>query len=151
MIIVLRPDSTEGQIEHILDRIRELGFKPHLSRGQVRTIIGVIGEEDKLQAEPLSAIPGVEQVLPILKPFKLASREVHAADSVVEVGAGSPGVRPVRIGGGALALIAGPCAVEGEAVLDTIAGHVKAAGANLLRGGAFKPRTSPYSFQGLGE
>jgi 3-deoxy-7-phosphoheptulonate synthase len=152
MIIVLRPDSTEPQIDHILERIRELGFKPHLSRGQVRTIIGVIGDEEKLRVEPLQAIPGVEQVLPILKAFKLASREFHQADSVVVVGADAgPGVKPVRIGGGSLVLIAGPCAVEGTEVLDTIAGHVKAAGANLLRGGAFKPRTSPYSFQGLGE
>src|SRR5262249_55110779 len=138
-------DSTEQQIEHILERIQELGFKPHLSRGTLRTIIGVIGDENKLQAEPLSAIPGVEQVLPILKPFKLASREFHAADTTVEVGGG------VRLGGGAVGMIAGPCAVESFEVLDTIAGQVKAAGANILRGGAFKPRTSPYSFQGLGE
>jgi 3-deoxy-7-phosphoheptulonate synthase len=152
MIIVLRPDSTEPQIDHILERIRELGFKPHLSRGQLRTIIGVIGDEDKLQVEPLSAIPGVEQVLPILKPFKLASREFHAADTVVEIGADRRAtVKPVRVGGGALLMIAGPCAVESAEVLDTIAGRIKAAGANLLRGGAFKPRTSPYSFQGLGE
>jgi 3-deoxy-7-phosphoheptulonate synthase len=152
MIIVLRPDSTAEQIDHILERIRDLGFKPHLSRGELRTIIGVIGDEDKLQVEPLSAIPGVEQVLPILKPFKLASREMHARDSVVEVGAGAgPGVKPARVGGGAMAMIAGPCAVENAEVLDTIAGAVKAAGANILRGGAFKPRTSPYSFQGLGE
>ena len=152
MIIVLRPNFTEEQIEHVLDRIRELGFKPHLSRGQVRTIIGVIGDEDKLRAEPLSAIPGVEQVLPILKAFKLASREFHAADTVVTVGANcKPPVKPAKIGGGSLALIAGPCAIESAEVLDTIAGHVKAAGANILRGGAFKPRTSPYSFQGLGE
>ena len=151
MIIVLRPNATDEHIDHILERIRELGFKPHVSRGEKRTLIGVIGDEDKLQAEPLQAIPGVEQVLPILKPFKLASREFHAADTVVEVGAGVSGVKPVRIGGGYLALIAGPCAVEGEAILDEIAGHVKKAGANILRGGAFKPRTSPYSFQGLGE
>ena len=152
MIIVLRPDSTEEQIEHITARIRELGFKPHLSRGEKRTILGVIGDEDKLATEPLSAIPGVEQVLPILKPFKLASREFRQRDTVVEVGrdAGA-GVKPVKIGGGHLCLIAGPCAVEGAEVLDTIAGRVKEAGANLLRGGAFKPRTSPYSFQGLGE
>jgi 3-deoxy-7-phosphoheptulonate synthase len=149
MIIVLRPDSTEGQIEHVLERIRELGFKPHLSRGEQRTIVGVIGDESKLASEPLSAIPGVEQVLPILKPFKLASREFRRTDTVVTIGGG--GVAPVKVGGGNLLLIAGPCAVEGEEVLDTIAGHVKAAGANLLRGGAFKPRTSPYSFQGLGE
>src|SRR5262249_8538378 len=144
MIIVLRPHSTREQIDHILDRIRELGFKAHLSQGELRTIIGVIGDENKLQAEPLSAIPGVEQVLPILKPFKLASREFHQQDSVVQVG-------KVRVGGGALAMIAGPCAIESAEVLDEIAGRVKAAGANILRGGAFKPRTSPYSFQGLGE
>jgi 3-deoxy-7-phosphoheptulonate synthase len=152
MIIVLRRDSTEEQIQHVLERIRELGFKPHLSRGEQRTIVGVIGDESKLVAEPLSAIPGVEQVLPVLKPFKLASRELRQADTVVVVGADCPPpVKPVRIGGGSLALIAGPCAVEGEEVLTTIAQAVKAAGANVLRGGAFKPRTSPYSFQGLGE
>jgi 3-deoxy-7-phosphoheptulonate synthase len=146
MIIVLRPNSTSEQIDHILERIAELGFKPHVSRGELRTIIGVIGDENKLQAEPLAAIPGVEQVLPILKPFKLASREFHKADTVVEVGASR-----VRVGGGALAMIAGPCAIESAELLDEIAAGVKAAGANILRGGAFKPRTSPYSFQGLGE
>jgi 3-deoxy-7-phosphoheptulonate synthase len=144
MIIVLKPYSTPDQIDHILARIHELGFKPHLSKGELRTIIGVIGDENKLQAEPLSAIPGVEQVLPILKPFKLASREFHTSDTVVTVGR-------VKIGGNSLAMIAGPCAVECADILDTIAGQVKAAGANLLRGGAYKPRTSPYSFQGLGE
>jgi 3-deoxy-7-phosphoheptulonate synthase len=144
MIIVLRPDSTSAQIKHIEERIRGLGLKPHVSRGEIRTIIGVIGDENKLQAEPLLAIPGVEQVLPILKPFKLASREFRKKDTVVKVGS-------TRIGGGALAMIAGPCAIESAEVLDTIAGLVKKAGANILRGGAFKPRTSPYSFQGLGE
>ena len=144
MIIVLKPHSTSAEIDHILERIQELGFKPHLSRGEHRTIIGVIGDENKLQAEPLQAIAGVEQVLPILKPFKLAGREFRPKDSVISVGR-------VRIGGGSLLMIAGPCAVESAEVLDEIAGHVKAAGANLLRGGAFKPRTSPYSFQGLGE
>jgi 3-deoxy-7-phosphoheptulonate synthase len=144
MIIVLRPNAPQAQIDHILDRIRELGFKAHLSQGELRTIIGVIGDENKLQAEPLSAIPGVEQVLPILKPFKLASREFHRDDTTVQVGR-------VRIGGGSLGMIAGPCAIESAEVLDEIAGKVKAAGANILRGGAFKPRTSPYSFQGLGE
>ena len=144
MIIVLRPNSTPEQIDHVLERIQELGFKPHLSRGELRTIIGVIGDENKLQAEPLAAIPGVEQVLPILKPFKLASREFHREESVVQVG-------KVRVGAGSLAMIAGPCAVEGAELLEGIAAQVKAAGANILRGGAFKPRTSPYSFQGLGE
>jgi 3-deoxy-7-phosphoheptulonate synthase len=144
MIIVLRPHSTPAQIDHILERIQELGLRSHVSRGELRTIIGVIGDEGKLQAEPLSALPGVEQVLPILKPFKLASREFHPEDSVVSVGS-------VRVGGGFMAMVAGPCAVESAEVLDSIAGEVKAAGANILRGGAFKPRTSPYSFQGLGE
>src|SRR5215510_8296052 len=107
MIIVLRPNTTDEQIDHIVQRIQELGFKPHLSRGEQRTIIGVIGDENKLQTEPLAAIPGVEQVLPILKPFKLASREFHKKDSVVQVGR-------VKIGGSFLAMIAGPCAVESE-------------------------------------
>jgi 3-deoxy-7-phosphoheptulonate synthase len=144
MIIVLRPNSSQEQIDHILERIKELGFKAHLSRGELRTIVGVIGDENKLQAEPLAAIEGVEQVLPILKPFKLASREFHKADSIVRVG-------KVRVGAGHLAMIAGPCAVEGYEVFDGIAAKAKEAGANILRGGAFKPRTSPYSFQGLGE
>src|SRR5260370_36515070 len=121
MIIVLRPESTAEQIDHILERIQELGFKPHLSRGELRTIIGVIGDENKLQAEPLAAIPGVEQVLPILKPFKLASRDFHAEPSVVQVG-------KLKVGAGALAMIAGPRAVESAAILDEIAGKVNAAG-----------------------
>src|SRR5882672_11347423 len=106
MIIVLKPDVTDEQVDHVLERIAELGFKPHLSRGEKRTIIGVIGDEDKLQVEPLSAIPGVEQVLPILKPFKLASREMHSADTVVVVGAKVPGVKSAHIGGGSLGMIA---------------------------------------------
>ena len=152
MIIVLRPDSTDEQIDHILERIRELGFKPHLSRGEQRTIIGVIGDEDKLQAEPLPAIPGVEQVLPILKPFKLASREFHAADTV---GRGrrrrrrrQAGAHRRRLAGHDRRPLRRRRATRSS---TTIAGQVKAAGANILRGGAFKPRTSPYSFQGLGE
>src|SRR5688572_9429304 len=150
MIIVLRSDATSEQIDHVLERIGELGLKPHISRGESRTIIGVIGDEGKLQTTPLSAIPGVEQVLPILKPFKLASREMRRQDTIVEVKAGKSG-RTVKFGGGSLAMIAGPCALESAEVLETIAGHVKSAGANLLRGGAFKPRTSPYAFQGMGE
>jgi 3-deoxy-7-phosphoheptulonate synthase len=144
MIIVLKPHSSSAQVEHVLERIEQLGLKPHLSKGVARTIIGVIGDESKLQVEPLQAIEGVERVLPILAPFKLASREFHAEDSVVKVGT-------VRVGGAHLAAIAGPCAIESEARLREIAGAVQAAGANILRGGAFKPRTSPYSFQGLGE
>jgi 3-deoxy-7-phosphoheptulonate synthase len=145
MILVLRPDATPDQISHLLERIEELGYKAHISRGERRTIVGVIGEEEnKPQVEALRAIRGVEQVLPILKPFKLASREFHADDTVVQVGR-------TRVGGGYLGMVAGPCAVESYEILDEIAGRVKSAGANILRGGAFKPRTSPYSFQGLGE
>jgi 3-deoxy-7-phosphoheptulonate synthase len=121
-----------------------LGFVPHVSQGVSRTIIGVIGDDEKLQAEPLQAIDGVESVLAVMRPFKLASREFHEGDSVVDV-------KGVRFGGGHLGLIAGPCAIEGEAILFEIAERVQAAGANVLRGGAFKPRTSPYSFQGMGE
>jgi 3-deoxy-7-phosphoheptulonate synthase len=143
MIIVLKPQATPEVVEHVLERITALGFTPHLSQGVARTIIGVIGDEAKLQVEPLQAIPGVEQVVPILKPFKLASREFHPEGSVFEA-------KGVKIGGGHLAVIAGPCAIESESILFEIAARVRDAGANILRGGAFKPRTSPYSFQGLG-
>ena len=143
MIIVLKPHATPEVVEHVLERIAALGFTPHLSQGVARTIIGVIGDEAKLQVEPLQAIPGVEQVVPILKPFKLASREFHPEGSVFEA-------KGVKIGGGHLAVIAGPCAIESESILFEIAARVRDAGANILRGGAFKPRTSPYSFQGLG-
>ena len=144
MIIVLKPHPTPETIRHVIERIEELGFTPHLSQGVARTIIGVIGDEEKLQAEPLQAIEGVESVVPILKPFKLASREFHHADSVFDI-------KGVRVGGGHLMMIAGPCAIESEERLFEIAERVRDAGANVLRGGAFKPRTSPYSFQGLGE
>lgn len=144
MILVIRPDASLEQIDHVIERIKELGFTPHVSRGETRTIIGVIGDETKPQADMLLQIPGVEQALPVMKPFKLASREFHKEDSVVFVG-------KVRIGGGSLAMIAGPCAVENMDVMDTVAKYVKAGGANILRGGAFKPRTSPYAFQGMGE
>jgi 3-deoxy-7-phosphoheptulonate synthase len=144
VIIVLKPDSTEEQIQHIVERIHQMGLRTDVSRGIKRTIIGVIGEEDLLRSAPLAAIAGVEEVVPILKPFKLASREYQPEDSVVDVGFN------VRVGGGSLAMIAGPCAIESREVLFEIGRQVKAAGANILRGGAFKPRTSPYSFQGLG-
>ena len=141
MIIVLKPHSTPQQIQHVVERIENLGLTPHLSQGVARTIIGVIGDEEKLQVEPLRAIEGVEQVVPILKPFKLASREFHQDDTCIEV-------KGVGIGGGRLAMIAGPCAIESEARLVEIAEAIRPAGANILRGGAFKPRTSPYAFRG---
>ena len=145
MIIVLKRDCTSEQIDHIVERLTELGLRPEVSRGIKRTLIGVIGEEDIIRNAPLRAFPGVEEVVPILKPYKLASRELQPDDSVVDVGFG------VKIGAGSLGMIAGPCAIEGEDVLLEIARSVNSAGANILRGGAFKPRTSPYSFQGLGE
>ncbi|MFO0936477.1 MAG: 3-deoxy-7-phosphoheptulonate synthase [Gemmataceae bacterium] len=144
MILVMRPDATLDQVDHAIERIKELGFTPHVSRGESRTIIGVIGDETKPQSEMLEAIPGIEKIHAIMKPFKLASREFHKHDSVVYVGR-------VKIGGGSLAMIAGPCAVENYEVMDAVAKFCKAGGANILRGGAFKPRTSPYAFQGMGE
>jgi len=145
MIIVLKPDFTEAQLQHICEKVEEMGFKYEISRGIKRTLVGVIGEEDRLRNAPLRAIPGVEDVMSVLKPFKLASREFKAEDSVFDLGRG------VKVGGGNLMLIAGPCAIEGEEILFEIGKAVRAAGANVLRGGAFKPRTSPYSFQGMGE
>ncbi len=145
MIIVLKPDYTEQQLQHIFDKLEEMGFRHELSKGVQRTLIGVIGEEDQLRNAPLQAIPGVEDVMSILKPYKLASREFRKQDSIFDLGHG------VKVGGGNLMMIAGPCSIEGEDILREIGRDVKAAGANVLRGGAFKPRTSPYSYQGMGE
>jgi 3-deoxy-7-phosphoheptulonate synthase len=144
VIIVLEAGVTEDQIAHVVMRLEELQLRTHLSRGTYRTIIGVIGDEDKASHEPLTAIPGVAEVIPVLPPYKLASREAHPQPSIVNVAG-------VLIGGGNLGMIAGPCAVEEPARMEAIAGAIKAAGANILRGGAYKPRTSPYAFQGLGE
>ncbi|MBI3323421.1 MAG: 3-deoxy-7-phosphoheptulonate synthase [Candidatus Omnitrophica bacterium] len=144
MIIVLKPNATEPQIKHIVSKVKTLGLKPMISRGIERTIIGVIGEEDILRIQPLEVYPGVEKVIPVLAPYKLVSREFKPADTVVDVGG-------VKIGGSRIVLMAGPCAVENFELLLSIARSVKKAGAAVLRGGAFKPRTSPYSFQGLGE
>jgi len=144
MIIVLKPGATDADIEHVIQRVKSLGFEVMVSRGVQRTIIGVIGEEDRLRETPLDAIPGVEQVMPVLKPYKRASREFHEADTVVSV-------KETKFGGGTFGVIAGPCAVESEQMTFAVAESVRAAGAGVLRGGAFKPRTSPYSFQGLKE
>ena len=144
MIIILRSDVTEVQINHVVERVESLGLRAHLSRGTYRTIIGVIGDESKLQEVPLRAIPGVHDVIPVLPPYKLASKEAHPQSSIVDVSG-------VKIGGGFLGMIAGPCAVEDRERMRSIAAAVKQAGANIFRGGAFKPRTSPYAFQGLGE
>jgi len=144
VIIVLKAGVTTEQIDHVIQRVESLGLRAHLSRGTYRTIIGVIGDEQQVAAAPLEAIPGVAEVVPILPPYKLASRDAHPEPSVIDVGG-------VLFGGGHLALIAGPCAVESAERLDAIAAAVRQAGAGILRGGAFKPRTSPYAFQGLAE
>jgi 3-deoxy-7-phosphoheptulonate synthase len=144
MIIVLRPRATEEEIAQVCRRIEALGLTPHLSRGVERTIIGAIGDERILLDKGIEALPMVEKVLPILKPYKLASREFHPENTVVTVGG-------VRVGDRRLAVVAGPCSVESREMLLSVAKDVRAAGAHLLRGGAFKPRTSPYAFQGLGE
>jgi 3-deoxy-7-phosphoheptulonate synthase len=144
VIIILKSGVSDEQIDHVIQRVEALGFHAHLSKGTYRTVIGVIGDEQKLQTEPLAAIPGVAQVIPVLPPYKLASIEAHPKATIVDVSG-------VKVGGGYLAMIAGPCAIEGYERLDAIAGEVRAAGANILRGGAFKPRTSPYAFQGMAE
>ncbi|MGE5308570.1 MAG: 3-deoxy-7-phosphoheptulonate synthase [Deltaproteobacteria bacterium] len=145
MIIVLKSKATDEQIDHIIEKVTRLGLTPHVSRGTERTIIGVIGPEDVLQVTPLEVFPGVEKVMPVLSPYKLVSREFRGQDSVIDAGKG------VTIGGRKLCVMAGPCSVENLETLRETAREVKKAGACVLRGGAFKPRTSPYSFQGLGE
>jgi 3-deoxy-7-phosphoheptulonate synthase len=145
MIIVLKPEATKKQVNHIIAKIKGLGLKPMVSRGKERTIIGVIGEEDVIRIQPLDVYPGVEKVMTILKPYKLVSREFKKEDSIINVGGG------VKLGGKRIVVMAGPCSVENRQLLLKIARSVKRAGASVLRGGAFKPRTSPYSFQGLGE
>lgn len=144
MIVVLKPEATEAQIKHIVEKVKALGLKPMISKGVERTIIGLIGEEDVLRSTPLDVFPGVEKVMSILAPYKLVSREFKHENSVINAG-------KVKIGGKKIAVMAGPCSVESREMLLHIAKDVKKAGASILRGGAFKPRTSPYSFQGLGE
>ncbi|MDD5434640.1 MAG: 3-deoxy-7-phosphoheptulonate synthase [Nitrospira sp.] len=143
MIIVLKPDATEAQIMHIKERLEGLGLAIHVSAGKERTVLGVIGDERILQEQPIAAFPGVEKAVPILKPYKLASREFHPEDSVIDI-------KGVSIGGNKIQVIAGPCAVESREILLQIANEIKNENACFIRGGAFKPRTSPYSFQGLG-
>ena len=144
MVIVLKPTATQEEKEHLIERLKSLGLGVHISVGKERTIIGAIGDDSILQAHPVDAFPGVEKVMPILQPFKLVSRDFKSEDTVLEVDG-------VAIGGRKLVAIAGPCSVENRDGLIEIAKKVREAGGTMLRGGAFKPRTSPYSFQGLGE
>ena len=145
MIIVLKPDASQQQVDHIIEKVKALGLTPHVSKGSERTIIGVIGPEDVLRVTPLEVFPGVENVIPVLSPFRLVSREFKKEDSVIDLGKG------VKIGGKEVVIMAGPCTIENIDSLFEIARQVKKAGSTVLRGGAFKPRTSPYSFQGLGK
>ena len=144
MIIVLKKNATEAQLKHIIEKVKALGLRPMISKGVERTIIGVIGEEDVLRSQPLEVFPGVEKVMPVLAPYKLVSREFKKEDTVVDVSG-------VKVGGKKLVVMAGPRSVESKPLLLKIAVSVKKSGAKVLRGGAFKPRTSPYAFQGLGQ
>lgn len=145
MIIVFKPEATEKEINHVIEKLKELGLKPDVSRGEERVVIGAIGNERVLETHPVSIFPGVEKVVPILSPFKRVSREYKKENSTVKVAEG------VEIGGKRIHIMAGPCAVESKDLLIDIAREVKKGGATVMRGGAYKPRTSPYSFQGLEE
>lgn len=145
MIVILKAGATEQQIQHIVERAEKLGLKAHISRGVERTIIGFIGPEDVLRVTPLEVFPGVERVIAVLAPYRLVSREFKKEDSVIELKSG------IKIGGKRIIVMAGPCSIEGHDSIFSIAQKMKSMGATVLRGGAFKPRTSPYDFQGLGE
>jgi 3-deoxy-7-phosphoheptulonate synthase len=144
MIIVLKSGSTQKDIDYITERLDKKGLKVHVSQGEERTIIGAIGDERILRETSMAAYEAVEKILPILKPFKLASRDFRSENTVINVG-------DATIGGDSVVVIAWPCSVESREGLMTVARSVKEGGGHLLRGGAFKPRSSPYAFQGLGE
>lgn len=150
MIVIMKRGAAQAEIDAIVTRVHELGFKSHLSVGEERTIIGLIGDERGLQPHLIERLNGVERVVPILHPFKRASRDFVTQPTLVEVPR-VHGLSPIIIGGGEVIVMAGPCAVESRDQILETAQAVIAAGAHILRGGAFKPRTSPYSFQGLGQ
>lgn len=144
MIVVMHPNATPEQIKSVEERLTELGFKTHPIHGEEKTVIGAVGDKKILSSEALITFPGVEKIVPIMKPYKFVSKELKQERTTVRVGS-------VEIGGDELIVMAGPCAVESEDQLLAAARQVKEAGAKILRGGAFKPRTSPYAFQGLEE
>jgi 3-deoxy-7-phosphoheptulonate synthase len=144
VIIVMSRQATGVQLDAVVERVREIGLRPEISRGEDRAVVGVIGGNAYAYREAFSHLPGIQEILQITKPFKLASREFQPRDTVVDVGG-------VPVGGEEPVVMAGPCSVEGEEMLLETAAFVASRGARILRGGAFKPRTSPYSFQGLGE
>jgi len=145
MIVVFKKEATQKEIDHVIERVEKLGLKALVSRGTERTIMGIIGPEDAVRMQPLEAFSGVEKVMPVLAPYKLVSREFKKENSVIKIREG------VEIGGKKLVVIAGPCSIESRDLLYEVAVKIKKSGALILRGGAFKPRTSPYTFQGLGE
>jgi len=143
MIIVMNSGATEQQIEGVVNKIKEAGLDANISRGTERTVIGAIGDERKLEQEYFEALPGVEQAMHIVKPYKIVGREWHKQDSVIDI-------KGIPLGGNQIQIIAGPCSVETPEQMALAAKEVHAAGCRLMRGGAFKPRTSPYAFQGHG-
>jgi len=144
MLVVMRDHASAAEVQHVVDLLHEAGAEAHLSQGEIKTVIGVIGDREVIYSLEFEGLPGVEQVVRVLRPYKLVSRDFQAEDTVVTVG-------PASIGGGSVGVIAGPCSVESEEQMVATARAVKAAGATMLRGGAYKPRTSPYAFQGMGE
>ncbi len=144
MMIIMRTDATPDQIDAVVNRVETTGLRAHLSAGEERTVIGVVGNAQPIIRDQYVTLPGVDRVVPISRPYKLASREFHPANSEVPLNG-------VQLGGNQVAIIAGPCSVESRTQLLETAHAVREAGAHALRGGAFKPRTSPYSFHGLGE
>jgi 3-deoxy-7-phosphoheptulonate synthase len=151
MIIVMAPWATQDHIKDIVQQLKKLGFDSHLCMSDFRTIIGVIDEERKLAGQSLDTWPGVERVMAVVQPFKLAAREFKPENSLINIGTPAGEKDPIVFGGGEVPLIFGPCAVEEEKVTLEIARHLRECGVRIFRGGAFKPRTSPYSFQGMGE
>jgi len=150
MIIVLKRDATPEQQAHIVDLVEQWGLTPKVSIGAERTVIGVVGDESVLRSKPLEAFPGVESVMPVLKPYKQVSSEMQAETTRIALPAVREDTAETIIGGREIIVMAGPCAIESYEGLSAIAREVKTAGARMLRGGAFKPRTSPYAFQGMG-
>ena len=144
MIVVMKSTAADEQVARVVERIRELGLKAHLSRGEFRTIVGAMGGKSPEAKQQLEQLPGVDEVMNVTQPYKLASREFHEADTILDI-------KGIRVGGPHVNIIAGPCAIESREVLFEVGRAVKDAGASILRGGAYKPRTSPYSFQGKGK
>src|SRR5512140_2589281 len=144
MLVVMKPHATQAEVDAVVEKIRSLGLAAHPIPGAQRVAIGITGNKGGLEPEQFEIMPGVADAIRVSQPFKLVSREVKEEDTVIDVGG-------VPLGGGSIAIMAGPCSVESEEQILATAHAVKAAGARFLRGGAFKPRTSPYEFQGLAE